>query len=134
MIVVDASVLAPALSDDSDEGDQLRQRLRGQILTAPELIDLEVQSVLRSGVRHGFLDERRARQAWTDLAGVPLQRAPHRPLLPRAWELRDNLTTYDAAYAALAEVLEAILLTADSKFATAPGIRCEVELVRLLPS
>ncbi|MBV9011024.1 MAG: type II toxin-antitoxin system VapC family toxin [Pseudonocardiales bacterium] len=134
MIVVDASVLAPALSDDNDEGDHLRQRLRGQTVAAPELIDLEVLSVLRSGVRYGLLGERRARQAWTDLASAPLQRAPHRPLLHRAWELRDNLTTYDAAYVALAEVLGAILLTADSKLGNAPGIRCEVELVQLPPS
>ncbi|MGH3751339.1 MAG: type II toxin-antitoxin system VapC family toxin [Pseudonocardiaceae bacterium] len=134
MIVVDASVLAPALSDDSIEGDWLRQRLRGQTVTAPELIDLEVQSVLRSGVRRGLLDERRARQAWTDLASAPLQRAPHRPLLPRAWELRDNVTTYDAAYVALAEVLGATLLTADSTLASAPGIRCEVDVVQLPPS
>ena len=134
MIVVDASVLASALSDDNDEGDHLRQCLRGQTVAAPELIDLEVLSVLGSGVRHGLLEERRARQAWTDLASAPLQRAPHRPLLPRAWELRDNLTTYDAAYVALAEVLGAILLTADSKLGNAPGIRCEVELVQLPPS
>ncbi|MGH3943052.1 MAG: type II toxin-antitoxin system VapC family toxin [Pseudonocardiaceae bacterium] len=131
MIVVDASVLAPALSDDSDEGDYLRQRLRGQTLAAPELIDLEVQSVLGSGVRRGLLDERRARLAWSDLASAPLRRAPHRPLLPRAWELRDNLTTYDAAYVALAEILDGILLTVDSKLAHAPGIRCEVELIKL---
>lgn len=134
MIVVDASVLAPALSDDGIEGDHLRQLLRGQTVTAPELIDLEVQSVLRSGVRRGLLDERRARQAWTDLVSAPLQRAPHRPLLRRAWELRDNLTTYDAAYVALAEVLGATLLTTDSKLANAPGIRCEVDLVQFPPS
>lgn len=131
MIVIDASVLAPVLSDDSDEGDHLRQRLRGQRLTAPELIDLEVQSVLRSGVRRGLLDERRARQAWGDLVSMPLDRAGHRPLLPRAWELRDNLTTYDATYVALAEALGAILLTADNKLANAPGIRCDVDLIQL---
>ncbi len=130
VIVVDASVLAPALSDDSDEGDYFRQLLRGQTVAAPELIDLEVQSVLRSGVRHRLLDERRARLAWLDLASAPLQRAPHRPLLQRAWELRDNVTTYDAAYVALAEILEATLLTADRKLADAPGIRCKVELVQ----
>lgn len=130
MIVVDASVLAPALSDDSDEGDFLRLRLRGERLTAPELIDLEVQSVLRSGVRRGLLDERRARQAWGDLVSMPLHRAGHRPLLPRAWELRDNLTTYDAAYVALAEVLGTTLLTADSKLANAPGIRCDIDLIQ----
>ncbi len=134
MIVVDASVLAPALSDDGIEGDHLRQRLRGQTVIAPELVDLEVQSVLRSGVRRGLLDERRARQAWTDLSSAPIQRAPHRPLLARAWELRDNLTTYDAAYVALAEVLGATLLTTDSKLANAPGIRCQVDLVQFPPS
>jgi len=133
MIVVDASVLAPALSDDSDEGDHLRQRLHGQRLTAPELIDLEVQSVLRFAVRRGLLDERRARLALGDLASVPLHRASHRSLLSRAWELRDNLTTYDAAYVALAEVLGTSLLTADSKLANAPGIRCEVDLVQMPP-
>ncbi|MEO7195707.1 MAG: type II toxin-antitoxin system VapC family toxin [Pseudonocardiaceae bacterium] len=98
------------------------------------MIDLEVQSVLRSGVRHGFLDERRARQAWTDLASMPLQRVSHRPLLHRAWELRDNVTTYDAAYVVLAEILGATLLTADSTLANAPGIRCEVDLVQLPPN
>jgi predicted nucleic acid-binding protein len=121
VIVIDASVLAPALSDDSDEGDHLRQRLRGQQLSAPELVDLEVQSVLRAAVALG------------DLASAPLHRAPHRPLLSRAWELRDNLTTYDAAYVALAEVLGVSLLTADSRLANAPGIRCEVDLVQMPP-
>jgi predicted nucleic acid-binding protein len=103
-------------------------------MTAPELIDLEVQSVLRAGVRRGLLDERRARQVWTDLASAPVHRAPHRPLLPRIWELRDNVTTYDAAYVALAEVLGATLLTTDNKLANAPGIRCKVDLVQLTPS
>ncbi|MGQ0772861.1 MAG: type II toxin-antitoxin system VapC family toxin [Pseudonocardiales bacterium] len=131
MIVVDASVLAPALSDDSDDGDHLRRRLRGQRLTAPEVIDLEVQSVLRSGVRRGLLDDRRARQAWGDLVSMPLHRVRHRQLLPRVWDLRDNLTTYDAAYVALAEALATTLLTADSKLANAPGIRCDIDLIQL---
>lgn len=129
MIVVDASVLAPALADDGDDGDHLRQRLRGQSWAAPELIDLEVQSVLRSGVRRGLLDERRARLAWSDLIDAPLHRVPHRPLLPRAWELRDNLTSNDAAYVALAELLDTALFTTDSKLAHAPGIRCAIELI-----
>ncbi|HEU0087850.1 MAG TPA: type II toxin-antitoxin system VapC family toxin [Pseudonocardiaceae bacterium] len=130
MIVVDASVLDPALADDSDEGDHFRRRLCGQRLAAPELIDLEVRSVLRSGVRRGLLDERRARLAWSDLVDAPLHRAPHRPLLPRTWELRDNLTTYVAAYVALAEILGTTLLTTDGKLTNVPGIRCEVELIQ----
>lgn len=98
-------------------------------MTAPELIDLEVQFVHRCGVRHGFLDERRALQAWTDLASAPLQRVAHRPLLHRAWDPRDNVTAYDAACVVLTEILAATLLTADSKLANAPWIRCEVDLV-----
>jgi predicted nucleic acid-binding protein len=64
-----------------------------------------------------------------DLEQVPLTRCPHVPLLHRCWELRHNLTTYDAAYVALAELLDAALLTADRRLARASGIRCEVETV-----
>jgi predicted nucleic acid-binding protein len=64
---------------------------------------------------------------------MPLQRAPHRPLLARCWELRDNLTVYDAAYVALAEVLKAILLTGDKRLAGATGPRCHIEVLRPAP-
>ncbi len=67
--------------------------------------------------------------AVADLSELLIRRYPHRALLPRIWELRHNLTPYDAAYAALAEVLGAPLLTADAKLAGAPGLRCEVELL-----
>jgi predicted nucleic acid-binding protein len=59
-----------------------------------------------------------------------MQRAPHRPLLTRCWELRDNLTAYDAAYVALAEALESVLLTADAHLANAPGVTCPIEMLR----
>ncbi|HEX5610823.1 MAG TPA: type II toxin-antitoxin system VapC family toxin [Solirubrobacterales bacterium] len=130
MIVLDASVLAPALADDGEDGDRVRERLRDEALAAPELIDLEVVSVLRRAVRARNLDERRSGQALTDLATMPLRRVPHLRLLPRIWELRDNLTAYDASYVALAETLGAPLLTADGPLAAAPGIRCEVEVLR----
>jgi predicted nucleic acid-binding protein len=129
VLVVDASVLAPALADDGPDGDAARARLRGQSLAAPELIDLETTSVIRGRSRAGHLDVRRAGMALTDLVALPLRRAPHRPLLARCWELRENLTVYDAAYVALAEVLDAVLLTADSRLANAPGPRCEIELL-----
>ena len=78
----------------------------------------------------GQLDERRVRLALTDLAALPIRRAPHRPLLARCWELRDNVTVYDAAYVALAELLDVVLLTADARLASAPpGTRCEFELL-----
>ena len=129
MIVVDASVLAPALADDDADGDRVRLRLRGEQLVAPELVDLEVLSTLRRAVRAGRLDERRSGQALDDLAALPLRRVPHLPLLARAWELRDNLTAYDAAYVALAESLRALLLTADGGIEKASGVRCEVEVL-----
>lgn len=129
MIVVDASVLAPALADDGTEGDRVRERLRGEQLTAPELIDLEVISTFRRAARAGRLDDRRSSQALTDLMALPLRRVPHARLLPRIWELRDNLTAYDAAYVALAEALNALLLTADGPLGRASGVRCEVEVL-----
>lgn len=129
MIVVDASVLAVALSDDGQDGDTARARLRGEQLAAPEVIDLEVGSVLRRQLSAGTIDERRARLALDDLLDLPMRRAPHRPLLRRCWELRDNLTLYDAAYVALAEALGTALLTADTRLSKAPGVRCAVEVL-----
>lgn len=129
MIVVDASVLATALADDSPDGDRARARLRGERLAAPEIIDLEVVSVLRRRSAIGRLDGRRCDLALTDLVALPLRRTPHRPLLARSWELRHNLTVYDAAYVALAEALEAMLLTADQRLALAAGPRCQIEVL-----
>jgi predicted nucleic acid-binding protein len=134
VIVVDASVVASAFADDGPDGDRVRARLRGERLCAPELLDLEVASVWRRGLRPGGLDERRARLAVEDLLAAPIIRAPHGPLLPRTWELRTNLTPYDAAYVALAEALDAPLLTADRRLAKAPGLDCQVELVRARPT
>lgn len=129
MIVVDASVLAPALADDDRDGDRARDRLRGEQLAAPQLIDLVIASILRRAVRAKRLDARRSEQALIDLAVLPLQRAPHLPLLARVWELRDNLSAYDAAYVALAEALGTVLITADGRVDRAAGIRCEVDVL-----
>jgi predicted nucleic acid-binding protein len=133
VIVADASVLVVALADDGPGGDQARSRLHGERLTVPELADLEVVSVLRRQMKAGLLDTRRARLALEDLAALPAQRAPHRPLLPRCWELRDNLTLYDAAYVALAEAMDTALLTGDHKLARAPGPRCPIEVFQPAP-
>ena len=130
MLVIDASVLAPALTDDGPDGDKARARLRGNTLAAPELIDLETSSVIRRQLSVGALDARRAELALTDLIDLPLRRAPHRPLLARCWQLRANLTVYDAAYVALAELLDVVLLTADARLANAPGLHCRLDLLR----
>jgi predicted nucleic acid-binding protein len=129
LIVIDASVLASALADDGPDGDKARTRLRGEYLTAPELIDLEVTSVLRRHRAAGHLDDRRAAQALADLVDLPMRRTPHLPLLARCWELRANITAYDAAYVALAEAIDGTLLTADERLARAPGIHCSVEIL-----
>jgi predicted nucleic acid-binding protein len=133
VIVVDASVLAVAVADDGQDGDHARAQLRGEHLAAPELLDLEVASVLRRQMRAGLIDARRASLALADLAAMPLQRAPHRPLLARCWELRDNLTIYDAVYVALAEALKASLLTGDKRLAGATGPRCHIEVLHPAP-
>lgn len=130
MLVVDASVLAVALADDGADGDAARERLRGEELFAPELLDLEVLSVVRGQMSAGALDARRAELALSDLSAIPIKRAPQLSLLRRCWELRDNLTIYDASYVALAEALDVLLLTGDRRLARASGPRCAVELLR----
>lgn len=129
MIVVDASVLATALADDGDDGDRARRRLRGEELCAPELIVLEVASVLRRHVQSRAFEPRRAALALGDLEDLPIALVAHRSLLPRVWALRENLTPYDASYVALAEATASVLVTADGRLARAPGIRCECELL-----
>jgi predicted nucleic acid-binding protein len=133
VIVVDASVVAVALADDGRDGDHARDRLRGERLTAPELVDLEAASVWRRQVREGVMDARRAALALADLAALPLRRAAHRPLLQRCWELRENVTIYDAPYVALAEALAVTLLTGDQRLARAIGPRCHIEVLRPSP-
>lgn len=129
VIVVDAGIIATTLGDDGPDGDKCRRRLRGETLAAPELIDLEVTSVFRKLSAEGRMDERRARLALADLVDLPLERAPHAPLLKRCWELGADLTPYDAAYVALAEALEVTLLTSDGHLTRSPGPRCRVEVI-----
>ncbi len=129
MIVVDASVIVTALADDGDDGDRVRERLRGERLVAPHLIDLEVVSAWRRLSAAGQLDARRVGLAMTDLSTLRIERAPHGPLVQRCWELRGNLTVYDASYVALAEAVDAVLLTGDHRLAEVPGVRCSVEIM-----
>lgn len=129
MIVVDASALAPALCDDGEDGALARTRLSTEVLTAPQLLDLEVTSVVRGLLRSGQITAERAAAALADLRELPVERAGHRDLLGRCWELRENLTPYDAAYVALAELLGLVLVTADRSLSRAPGVRCGVEVL-----
>ncbi len=130
MIVVDASVLANALADDQADGDVARARLAGvDDLVAPDLVDIETTAVLRKRWLAGNLTAHRFSTAITDLDDLQLTRFPALPLLRRAYELRANLTAYDAAYVALAEALDCALLTGDARLARAPGLSCPVEVI-----
>ena len=129
MIVVDASVVVTALGDDGPDGDRARLRLRGERLVAPHVMDLEVTSAWRRLAAAGHLEERRSGIALADLRTLRVDRVAHGPLLERCWDLRAILTVYDAAYVALAEVLDATLVTADSRLAAAPGARCPIEVL-----
>lgn len=129
VIVVDASVLAVALGDDGTHGPLARARLQGETLAAPDLVDLEVLSVWRRLVATKRMTNLRATAAVADLRDLPLRRTPHRPLLERIWELRHSVTPYDAAYVALAEALQVVLITADARLARVPRIKCEIEVI-----
>lgn len=130
MIVVDAS-LALDLALATLKGDELRERMQadGRPLAAPELIDLEVLQALRRQLRLKRLDLPRAQAALGIFDRLPIERFSHRALSPRIWALRDKLTAYDAAYFALAELLEAPLWTRDEKFRDVPGHRARIEIL-----
>jgi predicted nucleic acid-binding protein len=130
VIVPDASVVFAALIDRGGAGALARTRLGRDARHGPYLVDVEVASAIRGRVLGGKLDPRIAREAITDLAVLPIVRHDHRPLLSRVWELRDNVTCYDAAYLALAEAFGATFVTADERLESVPGIRCEVEVLR----
>lgn len=129
MIVLDASVLLEVvLRTPAAAAAERRIFQPDETLHAPHLIDIEVAQVLRRYAMSGAIDEARGRDALADLVDFPLRRYSHDVLLPRLWILRANLTAYDAAYVALAEALDAPLLTRDRRLAAAPGHRARIEL------
>jgi predicted nucleic acid-binding protein len=130
VIVVDASVLANAIGDDGTAGNIARARLAADTeVSAPDLVDVETVAVLRKRWLAGDIPTRRFRAAVIDLLALPVARVPAAALMMRAYELRANVTAYDASYIALAEGLNCALLTADARLARAPTIRCKVELL-----
>ena len=130
MVVVDSSVLVNACGDDQEAGDAARRRLASDPdAHAPHLVDIEVLSALRRWAARGTISLARALEAIDDLADVPLQRWNHVPLARRVWELRDNVTPYDASYVALAETFGCPLVTNDRRLARVRGLGCEVELL-----
>ncbi len=130
MIVVDASAMLEALLRTPAAQD-VEDRLfaPGQTLHAPHLLDMEVAQVIRRYAAIGEINAERGRLALADLADLPVRRYAHDFLLPRIWQLRNNLTAYDAAYVALAEALDAKLLTRDRRLAAAAGHHAQIELI-----
>ncbi len=130
MTVIDASaVLELLLRTPAAATVENRLFGAGETLHAPHLIDIEVAQVLRRYAGRGDVGAVRCRAALSDLIDLPLTRYPHDFLLPRVWEMRGNLTAYDAVYVALAEALDAPLLTRDRRLARAAGHRARIELV-----
>ena len=132
MIVLDASAAIEWLLQ-TPTAEAIDARLfagaRSAPWYAPHLIDVEVAQVLRRRVAARRLTEARAREAIADLIDAPLTRFPHDSLLPRIWQLRGNLTAYDAAYIALAEALDATLVTCDRRLSSAAGHKARVDVV-----
>jgi predicted nucleic acid-binding protein len=127
VIVVDASILANALGDDEEDGDAARSELRAAgDLAAPDLVDVETVAVLRKRWLARAISDDRFDAAVTDLQRWDFERVPTLRLVRRAYELRANVTAYDATYVALAEALGCELLTADQRLAGATGPRCSI--------
>jgi predicted nucleic acid-binding protein len=130
VIVVDASVVAELLTRAPGAAvASARVLAPGEDLHAPHLIDLEVTSVLRRSVAAKMATAAAATKALAALVAFPMQRHGHDELLARIWQLRGNLTPYDAAYVALAEALAVPLVTFDGHLAQAPGNRATIELL-----
>lgn len=125
MIVVDASAALAGLLNDGPA----RRSLGTEQLHVPHLIDSDVASVLRREVLAGSLGEHDGWSALDTWRHLAVTRYPVHALLDRVWELRANLSAYDAGYVALAEALDCPLLTADARLTRAPGVRCSLTLV-----
>ena len=124
-LVVDVSLVTAALIDSGPDGTWAEQLLVSDDLAAPHLMPVEVANILRRASLVGDLSEDAATLAHGDLQALRVALFPYAPFADRAWELRKNLTIYDAWYVALAETLEARLATLDARLGRAAGPRCE---------
>jgi predicted nucleic acid-binding protein len=130
LVVVDASVLAAFYAaDDSRRPETVARLSAGHALFAPAHLDAEVISALRGMAKNNAVLMKAVPDALRHLAGFPIRRMPIAPLLARMWQLRNNITPYDAAYVALAEQLEGTLITCDAKLAASSGAKCTFDLI-----
>lgn len=130
VVVIDSSALVALLVDAGSAGEWVSSTVTGATLAAPALVLFETSNILRRHQLAGVLDATQASLAHQDLLALPMDLWPYMPLAERVWELRRNVTSYDGSYVALAELLEAPLVTLDARLANAPGPRCEILHVR----
>jgi predicted nucleic acid-binding protein len=131
LIVIDASVLANVVGDDGNDGKRARLEFRNAAdVAAPDLADVETVAVLRKRWIAGTVSDQRFAAAVEDLEQLEIDRYPALRFMRRAYELRANVTVYDAAYVALAETLGCELLTADRRLANASGPRCTIRVLQ----
>ena len=133
-LVVDASATVAALVDAGPDGHWARAALGRAGLVAPHLMPVEAANILRRAVLGGDLTSDTGAMAHADLIDLRIELFPYEPFADRVWQLRDNLSSYDAWYVALAEELDADLVTLDARIARAPGLRCAVRLPGASPS
>ncbi|OMH23805.1 VapC toxin family PIN domain ribonuclease [Tersicoccus phoenicis] len=126
-VVCDASAVVALLLDAGPEGRWSAAALAGAELAAPGLFAFEASNIIRRHELAALITVDQAAQAHADLLELAVEHWPYDLLAPRAWELRSNLTTYDASYVALAELLETSLVTLDRGISRAPGLRCRVQ-------
>jgi predicted nucleic acid-binding protein len=127
--VLDASVAVTALTEPDSPAAELLSS-DDAVFQVPSIFDAEVLGALRGLVRGGKFDRAAAADLVTDLIVLPVDRWHMSPLLPRMWELRENLTPYDAAYVALAEVTGTVLVTADERITASPATRCAIQVIK----
>ncbi len=124
--VCDASAIVAALLDSGPDGRWATEALAGADLAAPSLLPFEVANIIRQHELAGFVGADQAAQAHADLLDLAIEHWPYELIAARVWDLRANLSAYDASYVAVAELIDARLVTLDRRLARAPGLRCVV--------
>jgi len=125
-VVCDASAVVAVLLDAGPDGHWATDALTGVDLAAPSLLLFETANIIRRHELANAISTDQAVQTHSDLVDLAIEEWPYELLAPRAWHLRRNLTAYDASYVALAELLDATLVTLDRRISRAPGLRCMI--------